>query len=321
MLVDPHGGAVVCEAQNGQAVIYQYKQQGQPKVKVLTLDRAKILPGWTLQGPVCDSPVKWTPDFGHYLVAGSPPGSQVSHVVDVDVAAGTFTDLTAPRQKSGFSDPVLYENDPVFMSDEPSSTPHFGSNMVVINQSIEGHAGFITIDRRNPTEATPMPEDTTSPFPNVPAGHLELYLKDDVHMGDYGSFSPDGVYLAEDYGLRPSADPGKSIRVECPDWTTGAHVFFLGWTDATHVIYSDNRRPALVTASDHPTCQPLIPATDKFISSVGLSEDGAKLYFKASNANGGDTEYSMPANSPGASPVPDPFPNTPLHELYRPGNY
>lgn len=109
--VDPRGGSVVCEDHGGEAAIYQYTQQGKSMVPVLTFDRSKVLAGWTLEGTVCGSPLKWAPDFSLYLVAGKPPGSDISHVVAVDVKAGTYSDLTAPRQKSGFSDPVLYERD------------------------------------------------------------------------------------------------------------------------------------------------------------------------------------------------------------------
>lgn len=166
-----------------------------------------------------------------------------------------------------------------------------------------------------------MPEDT-SPVAHVPAGHLEAYLRSDVHTGDYGALSPDGAYVADSYGVQPAASLGTQIRVVCPElMTTGAWVDYLGWTDATHVIYTDGRRASLVTVSDTPTCQPLIPTTDKDISSIHLSEDGGKLYFRASNATGGTTDYSVPANSPGAQPALDTIPTIPLHALYRPGNY
>lgn len=318
--VDPHGGSVVCENKDGVAIVSQYKNPGYPMVQVLTLFPAKILPGWQLNGSICGGPLKWSPDFSEYLTSGTPPGSQVSHVVLIDVREGTFTDLTAPRQKNGFSDPVLNESNPVFLSDAPGDKAAFGSNMVLIHQAVANGPGTILVDRRNPTLQTPVPSHST-PVGEIPPGHPENYLNDLPADQTWDAFSPDGAYLGDSAGFRRTADLQTYVNVKCPETILGPLSGFLGWVDPTRMIIVESHRAYLVTVSGAPTCQPMIPPTDKALSNFSLSEDGTKLYFRASNTAGGMTDYSVPSNSVGAQPAPDPIPVIPPHELYRPGNY
>ena len=321
--VDPTGGTVLCEAAGGVITIFQFKKPSAAPTKLISFSPTQLVPGWKLSYPNCSNPLRWSPDFSMYLVEGVPESGAASHVAVVNIKTGTYTDLTAPRQKSGFSDPVLHESNPRFISDTPTDKFTFGSNIVLIDQlNSVGTDMWITVDRRSPqVSSTPM-ERVAGPRGYLYPGHPEATL-DSQQEFNFRSVSPDGKYLAGGSAISSAADFSKQSVISCSD-INPVTASILGWADSTHVIESDGRWADLVMVGTN-ECTPIIPQTGKSITIQGLSDDGSTLYFDASAAIGasGSQTYAIPIDKPGAEPakVDSNVPRTGLHSLYARGNY
>ncbi|GAA4033023.1 hypothetical protein GCM10023063_15510 [Arthrobacter methylotrophus] len=77
-----------------------------------------------------------------------------------------------------------------------------------------------------------------------------------------------------------------------------------------------------VAALPEPTCQPVIPTTNKTIQDdTGPWEDGGTITFDTDNAEGGKSSYAIPVDTPLSEPrvIPGRF-STP-GMIYRPGNF
>lgn len=330
-LVDPYGGTVVCEkSSDGTLTISQYPKTGGPLRQVLTLRPWDVLAGWRPPVPgdsavECAHPLLWSPDFRWHLEVGRPPGSTGGnspyHVALIDVVSKTFVDLTAQRQGTGFSDVVLSETDPMFVSDVPGSRVSFGSNFIVMtsNSFPSGHA---LVDRRNPTIASEI-GTVTGPVGTLIAGHPETILAGGELT--YHKVSPDGRYLAEDFvkSIRKAPDFQQQISANCVG-NEALSGTFLGWTDPSHLLLTATGSQVVIVdveALPEPTCQPIIPPTNKSIYQVGLSEDGTTLTFDTDKAGGGRTSYAIPVASPLSEPREVPRNPTSLRTIFRPGNY
>jgi hypothetical protein len=328
-LVDPNGGTVVCEkASDDTLTISQYPRTGGSLTLVLSIRPWDIMVGWKPPIPLdstgeCANPLLWSPDFRWHLEVGTPPGTAgagpLYHVVLIDTVSKTFTDLTALRQGSGFSDPVLSERNPMFISDAPSERISFGSNVIVMSSNAFP-SGNASVDRRTPTIASDV-ATATGGTRTLIAGHPETAL---AGIGtSYVKASPGGKYLAEDRRVSPAPDFKQQIALECLD----PNDFFpttLGWIDPTHVIVTSGSSQAMivdVVSTPKPTCQPIIPPTDKNIYGMALSEDGTTLTFDADNASGGRTTYAVPVSSPLSAPKTIPRTSTPVGTVFRPGNF
>ena len=102
---------------------------------VYTLSLNQVMAGWTNADGTwgCTSGTSWSPDFSKLLVSAKPPGASGNHIAVINLRDGSLTDLTQPRQKSGFSDAVLEERNPRFISDEPTDRVTPGDNTVLFD--------------------------------------------------------------------------------------------------------------------------------------------------------------------------------------------
>ncbi|MDP9905627.1 hypothetical protein [Arthrobacter bambusae] len=182
-------------------------------------------------------------------------------------------------------------------------------------------SGNASVDRRTPTIASDV-ATVTGGAGTLIAGHPETALAG-IGMS-YVKASPGGKYLAEDGSVSPAPDFKQQIALDCLD-PTDLFPTTLGWIDFTHVIVTSGSQAMLVDVSStpKPTCQPIIPPTDKSIYGMALSEDGTTLTFDADNASGGRTTYGVPMSSPLSAPktISSTSTRTPVRTVFRPGNF
>jgi hypothetical protein len=300
---------------------------------VSTIDLQQVLPGWTAQGTVgyCGPPTQWSADFSKLLIFGNPPGSSQGsiHIAIVDTLKGTFQDLTAPRQQTGFSSAVLADTDPQFLSDAVSSKITFGSKKF----SFIENGTLMTSDIGDPSKATPVTAADLHGKQVVP-GHPEQSMYYGAIGSQYNTVSPDGTLVADpganNVALAPASRPDSVEEISCPNVQaiTGAAV--LGWVDSSRPIVGasslTNPGSAVVDiVSLGPgsayTCKSLIPDTDKTISNVILSPDSSEIFFTADGPSGPQV-YSVASSGSSSEPALSKYPVVPDGVIYyRPGNY
>jgi hypothetical protein len=287
---------------------------------VYSLDLGAAMQGWTDGGEsgFCRSPLSWSADFSKLLVAGRPPGASSTHIAVFDMATGSLTDLTAPRQKAGFSDVVLWDSKPRFLADSSSDRITFGSNVVSFIEN--GSPKILRLS--NPEIATPA-KTVEVHGRTLLAGHLEQ----EVDFGDsfHNRASPDGRYIVPVDGsitnFARAVTPDTALPFSCPNMTGGFKlVFLLGWADSRHAVISDDEHADLITIGPKLACSSLIPSTAKQISHVLLTPDGKTVMFTAQDANG-DRVYSVPVLGTGREPVLATYPPPSNSTVYYPGNY
>ncbi|MCB5292351.1 hypothetical protein BJQ90_01786 [Arthrobacter sp. SO3] len=299
--VDPRGGAVLCSEASGTVTISQYRSGMPSPVPVATFSPSKVMSGWSVEG-ACQTPLRWTPNFSLYLAAGRPPGEASMHVAVVDVTRGTYTDVTSSRPEvipSGTS-----EDNPTFVSDNPTDKVTFGSHVVLIQQATAaGELKSVYVDLRSPQQSTPGPSITQAMLGQVP-GHPEMVLATPGLGRVYNLVSPGGAYVADGGKIRPAGSPANSgWTAKCLDQYMGA---VLGWADSSHVVFTDGHKADLVTAEPNPVCSPISPpgTTAETSKHVWLSEDGSTFYYTSLTGVGDYRDYSIPVHNPGAGPQP-----------------
>jgi hypothetical protein len=294
--------------------ISRYVSADTPPETVRKVSVSPLILGWGLPSLGCNNPTSWSPDFTKYLFAGVPPGGAASHIAVIDLAKGTLTDLTAPRQGSGFSDQVLNETDPSFISDTPTDKVTFGSNVVLFKRDNK----LFTVDTRAP-ESDAQLSDTNGTAP----GHPEHDLRQGVRS-DFRRASPDGAFIADpanESTIYPAGKTNQAMTPVCPGME-GSFVggTVLGWADATHAVYWAGSALGLVTVGDTLECESLLPATDKLLSDFQLLPDGSAVTFTAGGPNG-DQVYQVATKLPAGEPMPGKALRLSYDALYAPGNY
>ena len=270
-----------------------------------------LLRGWTSVRPYGDHRTDFSADFSKVLVVGTPPGFTHDHVGVVDLLTGTVTDLTAPRQGKGFSDPVLCEESPEFV---PSTigVGGFGSDLVLLSSG-NGGGGVATggcprdhdliVPVSDPSKATIVDySGAQAPFP---PGYRERHPA--------GMISPDGRFMLgkSDRGNGGSLQvlaTGKVVDppVDCFKQPNSNIVDIQGWIGPqTYVaaLYRDYRIVS-VAADGTQTCSGGLPATDKEVTKPTLTFDRTGVVFTVPGPSGTE-EYRQPVT--GGEPVLFPF--------------
>jgi hypothetical protein len=293
--------------------ISRYVSVDTPPQIVRKVSISPLILGWDLPSLGCNNPTSWSPDFTKYLFAGIPPGGSASHIAVVDLTKGTLTDLTQLRQGSGFSDEVLYETDPAFVSDTPTDKATFGSNVVVFVRDNK----LFTVDIRSP-ESDSQLRDTNGTAPGHPEHDLRLGARSDFRRA-----SPDGAFIA-DPAIGSTIYPAGKVDQEqtptCPGMEGSFGGTVLGWADANHAVYSAGSGLGLVTVADTLECVSLIPPTDKLLSDFQLLPDGSAVTFTAGGPNG-DEVYEVSTKLPGREPMRSKALRLTYDTLFAPGNY
>jgi hypothetical protein len=289
----------------------------------LSLDTA--FAGWTGSGPGCGPPTTWSPDFTKKLVSGVPPGESSSHIAVVDLATGIIQDLTAPRQKTGFGDPVLNETDPIFLSDPPTDKVRFGGNVVAFKSNSDA---LSSVSLNSPTTVKPVSSSRTIGQVVLP-GHPEYQLN--YTDGPYNRVSPDGslfVPFESSIGITPAAHIDQPKEVSCANVQPGINEDILGWPDSRHLVIRGQSATDpgstvvdLVTVESRLECRSLIPPTAKQISRAEMLPDRSAIIFTADGPNG-PQDYSVPTTGAASQPTPGNYPQMSAETvIYQPGNY
>jgi len=314
--------AGLASAVQGNIAISRYVSNGDTEEGVRSVSLGKIMPGWTGGSPRCGKPNSWSPDFTQYVFTAVPPGGKASHIVLLNLASETITDLTSPRQGTSFSSAVLSDSNPGFISDAPSDRVTFGSNFIVFS---ENGSDRYSLDVRSPNIASPVAITN-----GIVAGHPESWFLSLSEDSSYGAASPDGMYITMGSKLAPATDPDAGQQVpDCPE-TEGEYVgAFIGWADAGNAVLVTGgiQQVELVTPSGGRLgCESLLPRTDKALSDFALSPDRSKIIFTASGPTG-DEIYAVKPTIPAPDPTPSTYPRNLWASgvggttVFYPGNY
>jgi hypothetical protein len=311
---------------SGTITISRWVSPKAPPETIYSLSLDRSFPGWTGGGASCQGAATWSADFSKLLVSGTPPNASSSHIAVVDLRTGTVRDLTAPRQRTGFSAPVLNETDPQFLSDTPSDRVTFGSNVV----AFLGSGALSELDLRSPEVLKPL-KTTVVAGQKVLPGHPEYLMNDIPITVDYNKASPDGSFLVDQgssvASIAPAAHIDKVRNVTCSNVDPYMDSSIIGWADSMHAILvghsvaKGDSAVDLVTVGLAFRCKSLIPATDKEISEIRLSPDRSLIFFTADGPDGPHV-YSVPTTGKPREPTPDSYPLLPSETwFYYAGNY
>jgi hypothetical protein len=295
---------------------------GETEQTVRSISTTKIMPGWdTNPGSACGGPLSWTPDFAKVLLTATPPKAPpgTSHMVLVDLVTETMVDLSAARQGAGFSGGLpTSDANPGFVADATSRKVTFGHNVVLFTDNFK----YKTMDVRSPGKTRPV-DNLNSEYATHPEYHL--WAHSTAPGGAFNTVSPDGTYLFS----AVSATVGRAtdllpLRAPKCAGAPGRGGVFLGWTDATHAVYSEDQFLGLVTVNGTKlSCESLLPvAAGRLISRFQISPDARHVILTTNGPAGAEiyaASTSLPASEPTKlSQAPSLAPGA---VLFFPGNY
>jgi hypothetical protein len=306
----------------GNMTVSRWEPDGQ-LTNIYHVPLAAIMAGWTGGAADCTQPLSWSADFSKFLLSATPPNQTGNHIVMIDARTGHLTDLTALRQKSGFSAAVLNETNPIFLSDHPTQNVTFGSRLIRFTDT---NGSFELVNLNTPTIATTQPT-VTFDYHDAIAGHPEQQLSGSSAPGNI--VSPDGILVVPLDGqvvsIAKPATPSAETLVNCPNMPAVSlnPPTLLGWVSTSQIVITNAQQADLVSvAGGTPgACTPLIPATAKQISQIELSPDRSHIVFDATDTTGPRT-YSVDVS--GKPQDPQPAQHAVLSadsSVYRPGNY
>jgi hypothetical protein len=242
------------------------------------------LPGW--QDVAIEVRLRGTfsADFSRVLFTGrrSPDGSR--HVGVLDLATGKAVDLTAPRQGSGFTDPVLCESQPVFAGAVSGTLGLTGT--VVVEDSCERYrdGSELAIDPADPSSAQPITEEQADAM----RSSASLAANTD---GSWGIIAPADrrYYQGEPFPLMRSAD-GRVLDAACLFDQGGSvsveRVWWTGPRTAVAILEEGDFRVLTIEGEASLGCSGGIPASDRNVFGTVLSFDLSRVLFRADGPDG-----------------------------------
>lgn len=246
----------------------------------------------------CSSRAQFNQDFSAMILVGDLADTGTDHAVHLDLRSGKATDLTAPRQRSGFSGGEALEESPLMF--EPAGVGLVVGSRVVVSSGTQ----MLLVDPANPAGAQPAPlgYDAYDDLRSFASG---IDYCDDCHHGR-SILSPDGRFRLSD----GSGAPGYIARVGTNDEAARLPYecsgFPEGWRDAHTAVVSGDDNYYLVPVDDNGTpgaCTPIFPAADRDFTFARLRLDGQALYVTVAGASG-DEHYVADLANPGAEPAP-----------------
>ena len=281
--------------------LFIYKGEGDRDLRLI-YDHTLELPGWDGNGLDVDGNYfehlvePFSADFSQVVFAGQPYGAAAKHIGRLDLLTGDVVDMTAARQGTGFSDPVLCEDAPGYVF-QTSPAAGSGSDTLVFRArsgALGGNAWCFG-DRflssvSNPRQVAQIDEQPSYWWTRKDASEDGRYL-----FGYDEATGVDGFH---------AADGSQHVEVDCvPDGDYGENELLLGWVGPRTVALEVSEvdwRTATILPDGRVECAGGIPATDKEISDVELSFDSKAILFSAEGTSGTE-QYRQPVT--GGEPV------------------
>jgi hypothetical protein len=283
------------------------------------------LPGW--HGPSvglwapfgCGPRRRWSADFSKVLVSGIPAGGAANHIGVYDIRSGRVTDLTAIRQKSGFSAPNFEEGGAEFLGPGGPSIV-YGSDAITFTRAGQVYETSLS----NPSQEVPITETSYSAYAapglEVFGDHYEQEISGGRTLGLNGAplANPNGTLVAATKTFDgpiawAAADPGGLRDIKCFERHGGG---VLGWRDSSHLVVAevegfqnDLEAGDVALATIAPdgslvSCKRILPPTEKRIANPYLSLDETRVLFTLENVAGAEP-YGVSIEGEGVSnPAP-----------------
>lgn len=262
------------------------------------LDEIGLMP----TGGYCGTRTRFNADFSAYVTVGWASDS-AKHAVVVDLADGTATDLTAPRQGSGFSAGEELDETSAWFRAEPGDTAP-SSTEVVVSDDVT----LTLVDLADPATGTPYTGEGDR------ADLLASPVNYDYDQGLGGGetfISPDSKLLlngglgTSSYITKVGGDQDVTKAPDLPDDCSGdVH----GWRDSRTAIAQEDDQLFLVDVTPDGRssgCTAILPNDERELVGIHLSLDRSSIFVAVESSAGDDAWewYRADLDSPGEEPA------------------
>lgn len=237
--------------------------------------------GLDYAGGYCGPRASFNADFSAFLTYGWASNS-AHHIALVDLTTATATDLTEPRQGTGFSDGDELDESKAWFQIAPGEVAPSSTHVVIESDP------RALVDLSDPSTGEPYRDG----YDDDALGTPTSYEYDEFSDLGRSMLSPDGTLILSDR-------PGSSSYVvpvggRPRDWVdlpAGCDEQPHGWYDAQTAVVGEDDQAFLVHVNPDASsegCTPVLPETDRDLQGVHLSLDRTELFVAVESSNGAD---------------------------------